>query len=84
MSKKPTFTFLILSILYGTICFFLLGIALRVVITYMYAGNFYIDMDSIFKTLVMSGIAGVAAGSGSWIFAKIDEHKARKSKYSDP
>ncbi|MEH2920653.1 hypothetical protein ACFFL1_17215 [Samsonia erythrinae] len=84
MRKKTTFMHLILSILYGTICFFFLGIVLRLVITYMYAGNFHIGMDAIFKTLIMSGIAGVAAGSGSWIFAKIDEHKARKSKHSDP
>ncbi|ATA25525.1 hypothetical protein BIY26_06965 [Brenneria goodwinii] len=84
MSKKPTFTLLILSILYGTICFFLLGIVLRLVITYVYAGNFYIGMDAIFKTLIMSGIAGVATGSGSWIFAKIDERKARKSEHTDP
>jgi hypothetical protein len=32
----------------------------------------------------MSLIAGVAGGSGSWIFAKIDERKTRKSPPSDP
>ena len=36
------------------------------------------------RIIVMSLIAGVAVGTGGYIFAKIDEYKARKSPPSDP
>ncbi|KAA6100201.1 MULTISPECIES: hypothetical protein [Pantoea] len=84
MNKKPTFYLLILSMLYGVICFFCLGIVLRLIVNYLHTGNLQIGLDAIYKTIVMSGIAGVAAGFGSWIFARIDEHKTRKSPPSDP
>lgn len=32
----------------------------------------------LIDTLVLSGIAGITAGVGSWLFAKLDERKARK------
>ncbi len=84
MNKKPTLIILVLSIAYGSLLFFLIGIMLRLVINFFYLKNFSLDEQDIFKTAVMSLIAGFAGGSGSWIFAKIDERKARKSPPSDP
>lgn len=84
MKKKPTILMLLLSILYGAALFFLIGIMLRLIINFIYLKNFSLDEQDVFKTGVMSLIAGVAGGSGSWIFAKIDERKTRKSPPSDP
>ncbi|MBN7124812.1 hypothetical protein BSU01_24415 [Erwinia billingiae] len=84
MKKKPTILMLLLSILYGAALFFLIGIILRLIINFIYLKNFSLDEQDVFKTGVMSLIAGVAGGSGSWIFAKIDERKTRKSPPSDP
>ncbi len=41
-------------------------------------------MQDFVKTSVLSAIAGISGGVGSWIFAKIDEYKTRKSPPSDP
>lgn len=84
MKKKPTIAMLVLGILYGSIVFFLLGIFLRLAVNFIYLKSFSLDMQDVFKTSVMSLIAGTAGGTASWIFAKIDEHKARKSPPSNP
>lgn len=84
MKKNPTIMLLILSVLYGSIFFFCIGLILRLAINFIYLGSIMLDIQHIFKTGVMSFIAGVAGGLGSWIFAKIDERKARKSPPSDP
>lgn len=84
MKKKPTILMLLLSILYGSTLFFLIGIILRLIINFIYLKTLSLDGQDVFKTGVMSLIAGVAGGSGSWIFAKIDERKARKSPPSGP
>ncbi|WP_455864295.1 hypothetical protein [Pantoea agglomerans] len=84
MNKKPTIQIFLLSILYGTVLFFLIGIIIRLIINFIYLKNFSLDGHDVFKTGVMSLIAGVAGGSGSWIFAKIDERKNRKPPPSDP
>ncbi len=75
---------LILSVIYGIACFFILGIAIRYAITYMYTKSFSIDYDDIYKTFIMSCIAGFAAAIGSWIFAKIDERKNKSPPPSNP
>jgi len=84
MKKKPTITLLILSILYGSMLFFLLGMTLRLVINLIYLRSFSLDYQDLFKTSAMSLIAGFAGGVGSWIFAKIDELKGRSPPPSDP
>lgn len=79
MKSEITLLKLILSVIYGITCFFILGVVIRYVITYMYTKSFSIDHNDIYKTFIMSCIAGGVAAIGSLIFAKIDERKARKS-----
>ncbi|WP_241587247.1 hypothetical protein [Rosenbergiella epipactidis] len=83
MKRKLTIRLLLLSILYGSIIFFLLGIVLRLIINFIYLNNFSVDEQDIFKVGVLSIIAGTAGGAGSWIFAKIDERKTSKYPSSD-
>lgn len=78
MKKKPTVALLLLSILYGSAIFFILGMALRLIINLIYLRHISLEELDIFKTGSLSLIAGTAGGVGSWIFAKIDERKARK------
>ncbi|MEI2628283.1 hypothetical protein [Erwinia aphidicola] len=84
MKKKPTVALLLLSILYGSAMFFILGIVLRLIINFIYLKYISLEEQDIFKIGSMSLIAGTAGGVGSWIFAKIDERKARKSPPSGP
>lgn len=83
MKRRPTIMLFALSILYGWAIFFLTGIVLRLVINFFYVKELFPEEQDVFKTGVMSLIAAVAGGAGSWIFAKIDECKARKSPPSD-
>lgn len=79
IKNSPTVGLLFLSIAYITLCclvFFSLAlIGIKLVISHEVS----ISRTNIEHVLVASVIAGVASGSGAWIFAKIDEHKARKS-----
>lgn len=84
MKRKLTVKSLILAILYGWGLFFCLGIIIRLSINFIYLGVFTLDMQDVAKTSVLSAIAGVSGGVGSWILAKIDEYKIRKSPPSDP
>jgi len=83
VKKKPIIMLLILSILYGTAFFFCIGLILRLAINFIYLRSISLDIQDILKTGVISFIAGVAGGLGSWIFAKIDERKDRKPPPSD-
>ena len=56
---------------------------LRLAINFFYVKELFLQEQDMFKTGVMNLIAAVAGGAGSWIFAKIDECKARKSPLSD-
>ncbi|WP_312189071.1 DUF3021 family protein [Leclercia sp.] len=82
--KKVTFSQLILGSIYGTACFFTLGLILRFSITYLYTKGFDVSHHDILKTFIMSCIAGVGASLASYIFAKIDERKKREKPPSDP
>ena len=77
--KKVTLLHVVLVFLYGTVCFFILGIILRYGITYVYTRGFDVSHEDVVKTFVMSCITGAAATIASFVFAKIDEHKARKN-----
>lgn len=83
MTRKVTFYLLILSVLYCFFCFFIIGIVIQSAITFMYEGYFIPSKEKLIDTLFLSGVAGIAAGSGSWIFAKIDEQKTPKPPSSD-
>ncbi|ANW14484.1 hypothetical protein CQP30_00200 [Yersinia pestis] len=84
MKRELTVKSLILAILYGWAVFFCLGIIIRFSISFLYLGTLTLDMQDFVKTSVLSAIAGISGGVGSWIFAKIDEYKTRKSPPSDP
>ncbi|OMQ20232.1 hypothetical protein [Serratia oryzae] len=83
MKKKITLPLLILGVIYCFVCFFILGVVIQCGIVFMHEGHFLIGRKKLIDTLVLSGIAGSAAGIGSWIFAKIDEYKARKKPPTD-
>jgi hypothetical protein len=55
-----------------------------VVIDLIFDSKVNLTRKVIIDILVVSTISGTAGGLGSWIFAKIDERKARKSPPSDP
>ncbi|MDV2292554.1 hypothetical protein [Enterobacter asburiae] len=54
-----------------------------VVIDLIFDGKVNLTREVIIDIIVVSVITGTAGGLGSWIFAKIDERKARKSSRSD-
>jgi hypothetical protein len=64
---------LLLYLFFASHCFYRVNIDGRVSLT----------RETIIDIIVVSNIAGTA-GVGSWLFAKIDERKARKSPPSDP
>jgi len=84
MTKKVTISMLFLGIIYCFSCFFILGIIIQSAIVFTHVGHIIPSKKIIIDTLVLSGIAGITAGIGSWFFAKLDERKARKSSPSDP
>jgi hypothetical protein len=55
-----------------------------IVIDLIFDGKVNLTREVIIDIIVVSTIAGTAGGLGSWIFAKIDERKARKSPPSAP
>ncbi|EKS6649578.1 hypothetical protein QCD57_003389 [Enterobacter hormaechei] len=81
MTKKVTVSLLVLGIVYCFLCFFILGIIIQNVMIFMRAGHITLSKKILIDTLVLSGIAGITAGVGSWLFAKLDERKARKSPH---
>ncbi|MBN3059875.1 hypothetical protein [Pectobacterium versatile] len=83
-NPKITLAKLFLGIIYLTVCTFIFLLAVGAIIDIIFNGSFSFTSKLIIDVGVGSIIAGVASGLGSWIFAKIDERKARKSKHSDP
>lgn len=75
---------LFLSIIYLVVCCFIFFFIASVVIDLIFDGKVNLTREVIIDIIVVSTIAGTAGGLGSWIFAKIDERKARKSPPSDP
>ena len=73
--KKITPSLFILSVIYCTGCFFILGIITRTFIELKKLGAIDFNIDKIIHLLKMSGIAGFSASLGAWIFAKIDDRK---------
>lgn len=75
--NKPTIWLLLISIVYMVFCclvFFSLAlIAVQLIISHRIA----VEQSDVKYILIASIIAGTAAAFRSWLFAKIDERKAR-------
>lgn len=83
--SEATIKAFFLSMLYYAFCFFIFILFVNnVLIELITDGRIGVTKHELINTLIASGIVGVAAGSRIWIFAKIDEHKARKSPPTDP
>ncbi|KAB8310060.1 hypothetical protein EH228_12205 [Erwinia endophytica] len=83
--KKATFTVFFLSTIYYIFCFFaFIFLVNNVIIELIISGEIDFSKRSLSYLSVVSLIIGIAAGARVWIFAKIDERKARKSPPSDP
>jgi len=82
--NKPTLGLLFFSIIYMVLCcLFFFSVAL-VTVKLIISHEVNIDRSDINHVLAVSLIAGVATAFRAWVFAKIDERKARKSSSSDP
>ena len=84
MKRKMTFPLFILSIVYCTGCFFVLGVIIRTVIEFKNLGVVEFNFEKIIHLFKMSGVAGIASSNVAWIFAKIDERKSQETPPSDP
>ncbi|MDR3431690.1 MAG: hypothetical protein P4L95_07260 [Rouxiella aceris] len=82
--QKINLRLLFLSIVYLVVCCFIFFFIASVVIDLIFDGKVNLTREVIIDVIVVSTIAGTAGGLGSWLFAKIDERKARKSPPSDP
>ncbi|MFU9138216.1 hypothetical protein [Erwinia tasmaniensis] len=75
---------LFLGIIYLAVCSFIFLLLAGILIDFIFDGKTTLDRQWLLNIFVGSSIIGVSGGAGSWIFAKIDERKARKSPPSDP
>jgi cytochrome bd-type quinol oxidase subunit 1 len=82
--NKPTVGLLFLSIAYMVLCCLIFFSLALVTVKFIISHNVSIEQSDIKHVLVTSAIAGITAALRSWIFAKMDEHKVRKSKNTDP
>ncbi|ASN16085.1 hypothetical protein V462_02880 [Pantoea ananatis 15320] len=82
--NKQTLTLMCLSILYITLCCLIFLLISDAVIDLLFSGELEMNRTTFKRIIVMSLIAGVAVGTGGYIFAKIDEYKTCKSPPSDP
>lgn len=76
--------FLFLSVIYLVSCFFVFFFIASAVIDFIFDGKVSLTREDIIDISVISTIAGVAGGLGSWVLAKIDERKANIFSPSDP
>jgi len=70
--------------IYFFICFFCLGIIVRVGAVLLYGGEFYLPISGLIKNLKMSVITSFSITLASLIFNKIDKYNARKKPPIDP
>ncbi|RRZ86350.1 hypothetical protein EGK14_21120 [Erwinia sp. 198] len=82
--NKPTIILLFLSIVYMVFCCLIFFSLAMIIIQLLINHKLSIDQSDTEHVLAASIIAGTAAALRAWIFAKIDEKKARKSPPSDP
>lgn len=83
--KKATFRIFISSTIYYGLCFFVFIFLINnVLIELVTSGSIDLSRKSLSYLSIVSLIIGIASGARIWLFAKIDERKARKSPPSDP
>ncbi len=73
----------ILLFSYFTVGFFLLGLAIKIVIGFIYLGDFFLPYEEITRNFIKSIIASSAITAAAIVFNLIDYFKARKSPPSD-
>jgi O-antigen/teichoic acid export membrane protein len=83
-NKKITIRVLFLSIIYLIACCIIFFFISNAVIDLIFDGKVNLTREIIINIIVVSIISGTVGGLGSWIFAKLDERKSRKTKPSDP
>jgi hypothetical protein len=71
---------MLFTLLFVAFFFFIASVAIDLI----FDGKVNLTREVITDIIVVSIIAGTAGGLGSWLFAKLDERKARKSPPSDP
>ena len=77
--NKATLAVFLLSAMYYGVCFFaFIFLVNNVIIELVTSGTIDLSKKSLSYLSVVSVIIGVASGARIWIFAKIDERKARK------
>ncbi|AOL14000.1 MULTISPECIES: hypothetical protein [Enterobacter] len=77
---RATFlVFLLSTLYYGVFFFAFIFIVNNVLIEFISSGKIDLSSKSLIYLSVVSAIVGVAAGARVWLFAKLDERKARKS-----
>jgi len=81
--KNITLRILFLSIVYLVFCCLIFFFMASVVIDLIFDSKVNLTREEIIDIIFVSTIAGTTGGLGSWIFAKIDERKTRKSPPSD-
>ncbi|CAI1016818.1 Uncharacterised protein [Serratia quinivorans] len=74
---------LFISVIYCFACFLVFIFLVKGCISFIKFGELRFTYQSFKDSLVVSGIVGIAAGIGSWVFAKIDEHNSNKKSSSD-
>ena len=83
--NKATLAVFLLSAIYYGVCFFaFIFLVNNVIIELVTSGTIDLSKKSLSYLSVVSVIIGVASGARIWIFAKIDERKARKVPPSNP
>lgn len=85
VNKKTgiTLSILFLNVIYLTVCCFIFFFIANVIIDLIFDGKVSVTRNVIIDIIVISIIAGGAGGVGAWLFAKIDERKARNTPPSD-
>lgn len=82
--NKPTLALLFLSVFYIGACCFVFQLISDMAIDLLFSDKVSFNQRTLKKIGFMSLIVGMAVGIGGYVFAKIDERKARKSPPSDP
>ena len=82
--NNTTVALLFLSIAYMVFCCLIFFSLALIIVKLIISHEVDIEQSDIKHGLVASVIAGTAAAFRSWLFAKLDERKARKSPPSDP
>jgi len=83
--NRTSFTAFLLSTIYYGFCFFaFIFLVNNVIIELVTSGGIDFSKKSLSYLSAVSLIIGIVSGARIWIFAKIDERKARKSPPSDP